>query len=132
MLTNAAEKLYALKDSEQAGSVAQRVRRAASPPATDAQRRVAWTVLALHRVRQAPPSTIAEKAYGEVIELTPEKDAARAELVERLAASIYKQGEQARATGQTARGRGELRARRQPSRRARRCARPRSTTPPRR
>ena len=34
-----------------------------------------------------------------MLALTPEKDAARNELVERLAASVYKQGEQARAAG---------------------------------
>ena len=41
----------------------------------------------------------AEKGYAEVLKLTPEKDAARTDLVERQAASIYKQGEQARAAG---------------------------------
>ncbi len=43
-----------------------------------------------------PPS---EKAFGEAIKLTPEKDPARADLVERQAAAIYKQAEQARASG---------------------------------
>src|SRR2546430_8874507 len=37
----------------------------------------------------------AEQAYGQVLEATPEGDASRAGLVENLAASIYKQGEQA-------------------------------------
>ena len=43
----------------------------------------------------------AEKQYAEVLKLTPERDAARNDLVERQAAAIYKQGEQARAAGQT-------------------------------
>src|SRR5262249_45074301 len=38
----------------------------------------------------------AEHAYAEVLEVTPKSDASRAALVDNLAASIYKQGEQAR------------------------------------
>src|SRR2546430_17722337 len=41
----------------------------------------------------------AEQAYGQVLEATPEGDASRAGLVENLAASIYKQGEQANQAG---------------------------------
>ena len=37
----------------------------------------------------------AEQAYGHVLEATPQADASHAQLVENLAASIYKQGEQA-------------------------------------
>ncbi len=99
VLTDAAEKLYALKDNEQAGSVAQRVV-ALKPAATDAQRRVAWTVLA-YTAFDGAAFDIAEKAFGEAIKLTPEKDPARADLVEKQAAAIYKEAEQARATGQT-------------------------------
>jgi len=42
---------------------------------------------------------VSEKAFAEAIKLTPEKDPARAELVERQAAAIYKQAEVARASG---------------------------------
>jgi outer membrane protein assembly factor BamD (BamD/ComL family) len=42
----------------------------------------------------------AERAYGEVLARTPDKDPARAALTERLAASVYKQGEAARADNQ--------------------------------
>jgi len=97
VLTNEAEKLYALNDTEQASSVAQQVL-ALDPPAGAAQRRVAWTVVA-HTGFERGAFDRAERAYGEVIALTPEKDAGRNELVERQAASIYKQGEQARAAG---------------------------------
>jgi cellulose synthase operon protein C len=97
VLTNAAEKLYALRDGEQASSVAQQVL-SLDPPAAPAQRRVAWTVVA-HTSFERGAFDMAERAYGEVIALTPDKDAARTELVERQAASIYKQGEQARAAG---------------------------------
>ena len=44
VLADAAEKLYALKDGAQAATVAQRVLDL-QPPAAEAQRRVAWTVL---------------------------------------------------------------------------------------
>ncbi|MEO8526083.1 MAG: tetratricopeptide repeat protein [Caldimonas sp.] len=98
VLADAAEKLYALHDAEQAASVAQRVLDL-QPPAADAQRRVAWTVLA-HTSFEAGAFDRAEKGYAEVLKLTPDKDAARNDLVERQAAAIYKQGEQARAAGQ--------------------------------
>ena len=97
VLTNAAEKLYALHDAEQASAVAQQVL-SLDPPAAAAQRRVAWTVIA-HTAFERGAFDHAERAYGEVIALTPDKDAGRNELVERQAASIYKQGEQARAAG---------------------------------
>jgi TolA-binding protein len=97
VLTNAAEKLFALRD-ERASAVAQQVL-ALQPPAPAAQRRVAWTVVA-HTAFEAGAFDRAERGYTEVLALTPEKEAGRNELVERLAASVYKQGEQARAAGQ--------------------------------
>lgn len=100
VLSNAAEKLYVLKDAEQAAGVAQQVL-ALNPPATPDQRRVAWTVLA-HTAFERGVFDQAERAYGEVVALTPltpDKAAGRNELIERQAASIYKQGEQARAAG---------------------------------
>jgi TolA-binding protein len=97
VLTDAAEKLYALHDGNQAASVAQRVIDL-RPPAADVQRRVAWTVLA-YTAFDGSAYDSAEKAYAEALKLTPEKDPGRADLVERQAAAIYKQGEQARATG---------------------------------
>jgi cellulose synthase operon protein C len=97
VLADAAEKLYVLKDGEQAAGVAQRVLDL-KPPAADAQKRVAWTVLA-HTAFERNAFAQAEGAYGEVLKLTPEKDPARNDLVERQAASIYKQGELARTAG---------------------------------
>ena len=98
VLADAAEKLYALHDGEQAASVAQRVLDL-KPPAADAQKRVAWTVLA-HTAFERGVFDESEKRYAEVLKLVPEKDAARNDLVERQAASIYKQGEKARDAGQ--------------------------------
>lgn len=97
VLTNAAEKLYALKDGERASAVAQQVLDL-QPPAAPAQRRVAWTVSA-HTAFEGAEYDKSEHAYGEVLALTPEKETGRKELVDRLAASVYKQGEKARAEG---------------------------------
>ena len=97
VLADAADKLYALHDSERAANVAQRVLDL-KPAAPDAQRRVAWTVLA-HTAFERGAFAESEARYAEVLKLTPEKDAARNELVERQAASIYKQGEKARDAG---------------------------------
>jgi tetratricopeptide (TPR) repeat protein len=97
VLTNAADALFKLHDNERAANVAQQVL-ALQPPATPAQRRVAWTLVA-HTSFEAGKFADAEKAYGEVLALAPANDPARGELTERLAASIYKQGEQARTAG---------------------------------
>ena len=97
VLTNAADTLFKLHDNERAASVAEQVL-ALQPPATPAQRRVAWTLVA-HTSFEAGHFDRAEKAYGEVLALAPANDPARGELTERLAASIYKQGEQARTAG---------------------------------
>jgi tetratricopeptide (TPR) repeat protein len=97
VLADAADRLYRLPDGEQATMVAQRVIDL-SPAAGVAQRRVAWTVLA-HTAFEHNSFDRAEQFYGEVVKLTPDTDPARKDLVERLAASIYKQGELARADG---------------------------------
>jgi len=97
VLSNAAEKLYALHDAERAESVAQQVL-ALDPPAGVKERRVASLVIA-HATFERGAFAQAERGYADVLALTPEKDAGRKELTERLAASIYKQGEQARSEG---------------------------------
>ena len=97
VLADAADTLYRLHESDQALAVAQQLLDLPSR-ATDAQRRVAWTVLA-HVAFERGAFARAEAAYTEVLQLTPPNDAARNELVERQAASIYKQGEQLRADG---------------------------------
>lgn len=97
VLADASDKLYAMHDLDRAQQVAQRVV-ALDPPAAAAQRRVAWTVIA-HAAFERGDFAGAEHAYGEVIALTDDKDPARKELTERVAASIYKQAEQARTQG---------------------------------
>ena len=94
VLADAADKLYRLHDLDRAQSVAQQVV-ALKPPAAPAQRRVAWTVIA-HSAFERGEFDHAEQAYGEVLAVTPDGDPSRKELTERMAASIYKQAEQAR------------------------------------
>jgi TolA-binding protein len=98
VLTDAADQLYALGDAEPAADVAHQVL-ALEPAASAPQRRVAWTVLA-HTAFERGAHAEAERGYAEVLALTPDKEPVRAELVERQAAAIYKQGEQARDSGQ--------------------------------
>ncbi len=97
VLTNAAEKLFALRDTEQAASVAERVLEL-QPAATAAQRKVAWTVIG-HVAFDSGGFAKAESSYVQVLSLTAQDDPTRKALIERLAASAYKQGEQARAAG---------------------------------
>ena len=99
VLTNAAEKLFALRDLEPAAGVAEQVL-ALQPAAPAEQRRIAWTVIA-HAAFERSAFGKSEKAYAEVLALTPANDKGRNDVVERLAASVYKQGEQARAAGNT-------------------------------
>lgn len=96
VLTDASEKLYALHDPTAAAAVARRV--IALQPAAEL-RRTAWTVVG-HVEFQQGAFGRSEIAYREVLALTPDKSPTRAAFTERLAASVYKQGEQARATGQ--------------------------------
>jgi TolA-binding protein len=68
------------------------------PNAVAGVRRDAWLVVG-HSTFGLAEYADAEQAYGHVLEATPAADTARAGLVENLAASIYKQGEQANQAG---------------------------------
>lgn len=97
VLTQTSEDLYELKDYEQAVATAGRVIQAQGNVTPD-QKRIAWSVtgdsqFALARYPQA------ETAFGEELKLTPAGSASRDEVVEQLAAAIYKQGEAAREAG---------------------------------
>jgi len=97
VLTRAAEQLFALGDAEAASGVARQALALQPPPAPE-QRRTAWTVVALHAFEQGRHAE-AEGAYNEVLALSAAGSPGRTEAAERLAASIYKQGEAARSSG---------------------------------
>lgn len=97
-LANAAEKLYAIKEPDQAAKLAQKLLDF-QPSATDEQKRIAWTILGYTTFERGAFAE-SELAFTQTLQLSAAGIAGRNELVERLAASIYKQGEQARDAGQ--------------------------------
>jgi tetratricopeptide (TPR) repeat protein len=94
VLTRTASDLFEIKSLDEAIGVADRVLKA-QPPAPDALRRQAWSVTADSQfaLKRYPQS---ETAYAQVLQLTAPADTSRKQVVEQLAASIYKQGEAAR------------------------------------
>ncbi len=106
VLGAAADDLYEMKDFRPAIAAAQKL--IERYPAADLQiRRSAWIVVA-HASFDVSEYPQAEGAYARVLELTPQSDEKRAALVDNLAASIYKQGEQANATTGVSRSRRSL------------------------
>lgn len=97
VLANAAERLYALHSPARAATVAQRVL-ASKPEPPPALRRTAWTVVA-HTDFEKGAFDRAEAGYQQALALTPVKESSHGMLVERLAAAVYKQGEQSRSAG---------------------------------
>jgi len=97
VLTNTAEQYYTMGQPQLAAAVAQRVL-AIQPEISRDLRRTAWTVVA-HSEFDRGAYDRAETAYQQVLVLTDAKAPTRTALTERLAASVYKQGERARADG---------------------------------
>jgi len=97
VLTDTAERLYARHAPARATAIARRVV-TYKPTPDPALRRTAWTVMA-HSEFDMGAFDRAEEGYKQALALTPSKDPSRPKLTERLASSVYKQGEQARATG---------------------------------
>jgi len=91
VLTHAATELYSSKDYVRAMGVAETLL-ARQPPVDTAKQRVAWTVIANSEFEQGVYDK-AEAAYTKAEALMPPNDPERAAIVDRLAASIYKQGE---------------------------------------
>ena len=97
VLGAAADDLYELKEHEQALAAARNL--IATFPAADPEiLSSAWTVAA-HACYELQRYAEAEAAYLMVLALIPAKDPGRAGLVDNLAASVYKLGEQANAAG---------------------------------
>ena len=95
VLGAAAEDLYAMKDYEQSFSAGTRLLEN-YPDADEKIRLTAWLISA-HSAYELQNYQTAELAYIEVLNLLPADDETRPGLVDNLAASIYKQGEQANA-----------------------------------
>ncbi|HEX7082089.1 MAG TPA: tetratricopeptide repeat protein [Gammaproteobacteria bacterium] len=95
--TDAAERLFELGELAAARDVAQRVL-AREPAADPGLQRVAWTVVA-HSEFDLGAYDAAEAAYLRLAAFVPPDDPEHDALVERIASSIYKQGEQAQARG---------------------------------
>ena len=94
--TRASENLLAAGEHERAARVAQDI--TGHPAATAEQKRIAWTVQAhawfeLQQYRQA------ELGYQQVLASLPAKSIQKNNIIDKLAASIYKQGEAAQQTG---------------------------------
>ncbi len=95
VLTQSAEDLYEMRALEESVAVAGRVLEHPAA-ATPTLRRSAWSVTANSQF-SLNDFAAAEKAYSEELALTPAGAPERSEVIEQLAASIYKQGEAARA-----------------------------------
>jgi TolA-binding protein len=97
--SRAAQQLYALNEYTAAIAAARPLADTAGvPPQLQLS---AWTVIAHAEFDQAAYPD-AERAYRQVLVRTPDRDPQRVKLEEKLAASIYKQGEQERDAGRLA------------------------------
>ncbi len=91
VLTRAATELYAAKDYPRAIAAGDTLL-ARQPPVDAGKQRIAWTVIGNSNFDQGQFDK-AEAAYSHAQTLMPANDPERPVIVERLAASIYKQGE---------------------------------------
>jgi TolA-binding protein len=100
VLTTVAEELFEDGRRDQAMRVAGLVI-TMQPPATMDLERTAWTVIA-HSQFDLQHYAEAERAYQRLSEMPIEDDQTRGEIDDRIAASVYRQGEQAQAEGDIA------------------------------
>ena len=100
VLARASTDLYAAKDYPRAIAAAQSLL-ARQPPVDQAKQRIGWTVIANSEFEQGLFDK-AEAGYNSAQGLMPANDPERPVIVERLAASIYKQGEQKNKAGDSA------------------------------
>ena len=93
VLSNAADDLYEVKNFPLAIEAARKLI-ARYPHANAGLRRSSWSVIAYSSM-EVENYEAAERAFAQVLALTPGGDDARSALADGLAAAIYKQGEQA-------------------------------------
>ncbi len=96
ILGTAADELYSLKEYKEALAAAQKLLEKFPGTEVDVVR-AAWLVIG-HSSYELMSYGEAETAYGHVLALLPQGDETRGALIDNLAASIYKQGEQANST----------------------------------
>jgi tetratricopeptide (TPR) repeat protein/TolA-binding protein len=96
VLTRAAQDLYAAGNQARATQTAQRLLR--QPGATAAQQRIALSIVGQVSANQGN-SAGAEQAFTRALALVGPSDPERSDLNERLAATIYQQGDRKRAAG---------------------------------
>jgi cellulose synthase operon protein C len=100
VLTRAAEEIFASGDRERAIGVSQSIL-ARQPPVDPAKQRIAWTIIGQSYFDQGQYAK-AEPAYLQARQLTAGDEKMRSDLTERLAASVYKQGEAKQKAGDAA------------------------------
>lgn len=91
VLTRAAEEIFAAKDLPRAVTISQSIL-ARQPPVDAPKQRIAWTIIAQAHFDQGEYDK-AEPAFIKARELVGNDDKMRNDLTERLAATVYKQGE---------------------------------------
>jgi tetratricopeptide (TPR) repeat protein len=100
VLTRAAEEIFASGDRPRAISVSQSIL-ARQPPVDAAKQRIAWTIIGQSYFDQGEYAK-AEPAYLQARQLVAGDEKMRTDLTERLAASVYKQGEAKQKAGDAA------------------------------
>jgi tetratricopeptide (TPR) repeat protein len=100
VLTRAAEDIFAAKDLQRAIEVSNLVL-AHQPPADAPKRRIAYTIIGQSNF-DLMQFAEAEKGYSAARDLLPPNDKMRADLTERLASAVYRQGEAKQKAGDTA------------------------------
>jgi tetratricopeptide (TPR) repeat protein len=100
VLTRAAEEVFASGDQVRAISVSQSIL-ARQPPVDAAKQRIAWTIIGQSYFDQGQYAK-AEPAYIQARQLAAGDEKMRTDLTERLAASVYKQGEAKQKAGDAA------------------------------
>jgi len=100
VLTRSAQEIFASGDQARAISVSQSIL-ARQPPVDAAKQRIAWTIIGQSYFDQGQYAK-AEPAYLQARQLAVGDEKMRSDLTERLAASVYKQGEAKQKAGDAA------------------------------
>ncbi len=97
VLTRAAQDLYAVRDLPRAMQAARDLL-ARQPPVDGAKQRIGWTIIGQSQFDQGAYAQ-AEQAYASALALTAAAAPEHADITERLAAAVYRQGEARRQAG---------------------------------